>query len=107
MRRELVGTGKNGKPLHYKGTTFHRVIRRCMFNGGDLIDFDGLGGESIYDHSFTDENSVNKHIGPRNLSMANNGPGTNNSLFLICALKTEWLDDKNVVSVRLSRDLTL
>ncbi|KAK2646470.1 hypothetical protein Ddye_021665 [Dipteronia dyeriana] len=42
------GIGRNKKPLHYKGKIFHRVIPRCMFNGGDLTNFDGLGAESIY-----------------------------------------------------------
>ncbi|KAK2653032.1 hypothetical protein Ddye_012888 [Dipteronia dyeriana] len=70
----------------------------CMFNGGDLTDLDGLGGESIYGDSFAYENFVNKHTGPEILSMANNGPLTNNSQFLICATKTEWLDGKNVWS---------
>ncbi|KAK3198757.1 hypothetical protein Dsin_022172 [Dipteronia sinensis] len=41
------GIGKNGKPLHYKGTIFHRVIPMCLFNGGDLTEGNGLGDESI------------------------------------------------------------
>ncbi|TXG63959.1 hypothetical protein EZV62_010953 [Acer yangbiense] len=91
------GIGKNGKALHYKGTTFHRVIPRSMFNGGDLTKGNGLGGESIYGDSFADENFRNKHINPGILSMANTGPGTNNSQFIICTDKTEWLDGINVV----------
>ncbi|KAK3221811.1 hypothetical protein Dsin_008836 [Dipteronia sinensis] len=91
------GIGKNGKPLHYKGTTFHRVIPRSMFNGGDITEGNGLGGESIYGDSFTDENFVNKHTGPGILSFPNTGPGTNGSQFLICTAKAEWLDGTNVV----------
>ncbi|TXG73479.1 hypothetical protein EZV62_002058 [Acer yangbiense] len=91
------GIGKNRKALHYKGTTFHRVIPRSMFNGGDLTEGNGLGGESIYGDSFADENFRNKHIGPEILFMANTGPGTNNSQFIICTDKTEWLDGINVV----------
>ena len=91
------GIGKNGKPLHYKGMTFHHVIPRSMFIGGDLTEGNGLGGESIYGDSFADENFVNMHIGPGILSMANTGPGTNNSQFFILTAKTEWLDGTNVV----------
>ncbi|KAK3211909.1 hypothetical protein Dsin_016615 [Dipteronia sinensis] len=91
------GIGNNRKPLHYKGTTFHRVIPRSMFNGGEITEGNGLGGESIYGDSFTDENFVNKHTGPGILSMANTDPGTNGSQFLICTAKAEWLDGMNVV----------
>ncbi|TXG69357.1 hypothetical protein EZV62_004292 [Acer yangbiense] len=91
------GIGKNRKTLHYKGTTFHRMIPRSMFNGGDLTEGNRLGGESIYGDSFADENFRNKHIGPGILSMANTGPGTNNSQFIICTDKTEWLDGINVI----------
>ncbi|KAK3229728.1 hypothetical protein Dsin_001609 [Dipteronia sinensis] len=92
-----MGIGKNGKLLHYKGTIFHRVIPRCLFNGGDLTEGKRLGGESISGDSFIDENFINKHTSPGILSMANTGPGTNNSQFLICTIKTEWLDGNNVI----------
>ncbi|KAK3230607.1 hypothetical protein Dsin_002488 [Dipteronia sinensis] len=91
------GIDKNRKPLHYKGTTFNRMIPRSMFNGGDITKGNGFGGESIYGDSFTEENFVNKHTGPGILSMANTGPGTNGSEFLICTAKVEWLDGTNVV----------
>ena len=49
------GMGKTGKPLHFKGSGFHRVIPGVMCQGGDFTRGNGKGGESIYGGSFPDE----------------------------------------------------
>jgi cyclophilin family peptidyl-prolyl cis-trans isomerase len=79
----------------YDNTTFHRVIRDFMAQGGDPTGT-GTGGPG---YKFADERgALNlKHDRAGILSMANAGPNTNGSQFFITVAATPFLDNKHAV----------
>ena len=78
----------------YDGTTFHRVIKKFMIQGGDPTAT-GTGGPG---YKFADEFGPGYRKHSRGaLSMANAGPNTNGSQFFITHEPTPHLDGKHVV----------
>eukprot|EP00198_Chlamydomonas_reinhardtii_P007241 XP_001696577.1 peptidyl-prolyl cis-trans isomerase, cyclophilin-type [Chlamydomonas reinhardtii] len=76
-----------GKPYHFKGSTFYRIIDR-------FIDQTGANTESIYGGAFKDDPGglALKHDRKGLLSMANAGPDTNTSHFSILMAPAPHLD---------------
>ncbi|KAF3512919.1 hypothetical protein F2Q69_00009517 [Brassica cretica] len=91
------GKASSGKPLHYKGTQFHRIVSGFVVQGGDIIHGDGKGSESTYGGTFPDENFKVKHSHAGVVAMGNTGPDSNGSQFFITTIKATWLEGEHVV----------
>ncbi|XP_061376394.1 peptidyl-prolyl cis-trans isomerase CYP95-like isoform X1 [Gastrolobium bilobum] len=92
------GVSQNsGKSLHYKGSFFHHIVKGSIVRGGDFVNRNGTGGESIYGSKFPDESPRLKHDAPGLLSMAITDRDTLGSHFIITLKADHHLDRKHVV----------
>ena len=103
---ELGMSKISSKPLHYRGSTFHRIVNDFVIQGGDFTKNNGTGGESVYGGTpdgdmwgkFKDETPFLAHAKKYLLSMANSGKNTNSSQFFITLKdKITHLDGKHCV----------
>lgn len=79
---------------YFDGTTFHRVIKDFMVQGGDPTGT-GTGGPGYHIRDEFHEDL--RHDRPGILSMANAGPNTGGSQFFITHAATPWLDGRHAV----------
>jgi peptidyl-prolyl cis-trans isomerase B (cyclophilin B) len=83
----------------YNGTSFHRIIKDFMIQGGDPNSKDQdnriTHGTGDPGYKFADEFNNHKLV-KGSLAMANSGPNTNGSqFFIVTAESTPWLDGKH------------
>lgn len=98
-------SSNTGKLLHYKGSFFHQIMKGSIVKGGDFVNRNGTGGESIYGSNFPDESPRLKHDGPGLLSMAIADRDKLGSHFIITLKADHHLDRKYVVFGRLVEGL--
>lgn len=100
--------GTNNKKICYKNNKIFRIVKNSFIQSGDVVNNDGSDGESVYGKTFNDEFFYDEdgdldteknylHDEPFLLSMANNGPNTNNSQFIMTIEPLPHLNGYNVV----------
>uniref|UniRef100_A0A7R9TH34 Peptidyl-prolyl cis-trans isomerase n=1 Tax=Prasinoderma coloniale TaxID=156133 RepID=A0A7R9TH34_9VIRI len=89
----------SGKQLHYKGVPCHRIVKGFVCQGGDVVNGDGSGGDSIYGKKFNDEKPAmkKKHDRAGLVGCANSGKNTNSSGFYVTLAPSPQCDGKHVV----------
>lgn len=89
---------------YYNGTTFHRLVKGFIVQGGDP-NGDGTGGESIYGQPFKDEFHSRLRYSRRGLvGMANSGKDDNASQFFFTFGAAPELENKNTLFGKVTGD---
>ncbi|KAJ1481989.1 U snRNP-associated cyclophilin-like protein, partial [Baffinella frigidus] len=90
---------RHQKPVGYKRSIFHRIMKGFLVQGGDFVRFDGTGCYSIFGGlRFADERLDTKHkLG--SIAMANTGEANSNGcqFFIVTTEDAAFLDGKHVV----------
>ena len=95
------GLGDAGKPLSYRRSPISRINKGAWIQGGDIT---GSGGDSIYGKGGFEDEPLGlrmQHNAPGLLTMANDGPNSNASEFMITLAAAPQLDGSHVVFGRL------
>lgn len=92
-------SSKSGKPLHYKGCPFHRILKGFVAQTGDIATGTGAGGMSIYGKKFKDDRAGLKEKFDKRglLAMCNTGKNSNSSQFFFNFSPTPKLNSKHVI----------
>ena len=109
---EVPGTVSNFEKLansgFYNGTTFHRVIKNFMIQGGDPYSKTGAGpvgtGGPGYKIKCETDKNVHRHVAGT-LSMAHAGKDTGGSQFFICHSPQPHLDRVHTVFGQVTKGL--
>jgi peptidyl-prolyl cis-trans isomerase B (cyclophilin B) len=109
---EVPGTVANFEKLanegFYDGTTFHRVIKNFMAQGGDPYSKTGAGpvgtGGPGYKIKCETDRNVHRHVAGT-LSMAHAGKDTGGSQFFICHGPQPHLDGVHTVFGQITKGL--
>lgn len=101
------GSTEDGVKLHYRNSVFHKVVARCLVQGGDIVSGNGSGGVSIYGPTFDDENFDIMHVEEGMVGFANSGPNTNNSQFYITTDSCNHLNGLNVIFGKVRKGLNI
>jgi len=91
----------SGRPLHYRDSPIHRVVKGAWIQGGDIVAGNGSGGASVFGETIPDESFCIPHDQVGVLGMANTGPHSAHSQFYVTMRALPSFDCKSVAFGRL------
>eukprot|EP01060_Flectonema_neradi_P024233 TRINITY_DN3288_c0_g1_i1.p1 TRINITY_DN3288_c0_g1~~TRINITY_DN3288_c0_g1_i1.p1 ORF type:complete len:273 (+),score=56.74 TRINITY_DN3288_c0_g1_i1:232-1050(+) len=93
---EVGRDSKQGPKLRYTGSNVY-MIKTKWFEAGDITEFSGDGGDSIYGKDFVVDTAIMKHTGAGILSMVRNDENRCSSKFALTLQAVPELDNKYLV----------